>query len=267
MDEKIEFKLDALREVDDFLVKIIGILSEVEINNIKSTQVNELFRIFHSIKGNAMAAGLNELSGISHEFENLLLKLKENKLNLSDTILEVLYQYYYSISDYIKMALKNPDYSLITATLTNSLEDLLSNSAREEKNRLKVLIIDDEEMILSILSTVLHNNYNCEVVTALDGNEGFLHCEKSKYDLILTDYRMPKMTGEQFINNIRNDSKFNKTAPVVMITAYQPNLEIKPDIWKNVFFLDKPIDIQRLKYYLKIALLGSKTEKILENVS
>ena len=67
----------------------------------------------------------------------------------------------------------------------------------------KILVIDDEEDILKLLSSVLGSE-GYEVVTAMDGQEGVERFHETDPDLIVTDVKMPRKNGLQFLKEIKD---------------------------------------------------------------
>ena len=86
----------------------------------------------------------------------------------------------------------------------------------------KILMIDDEEDILTTLSIRLESN-GYAVVTARDGLEGLEVCDREKPDLILLDVMMPNMGGFQMLQKLREKTKQHGAVrlkpPVIMLTA------------------------------------------------
>lgn len=81
----------------------------------------------------------------------------------------------------------------------------------------KVLVADDEVHIIHVVAIKLRNN-GYEVITADNGVEAFaLACEE-KPDIIVTDYQMPRMTGLELIERLRQCEQ-TKDIPVIMLTA------------------------------------------------
>ncbi len=79
-----------------------------------------------------------------------------------------------------------------------------------------VLIIDDEEFIRQLSRDVLiKSHYN--VQTASDGKDGIRLLENNKFDLILTDIKMPNINGLDFIRHVRAN---NKEIPIIVITGH-----------------------------------------------
>jgi len=83
---------------------------------------------------------------------------------------------------------------------------------------LKILIIDDEEPILSNLYYFL-NYKNYDVTSASDGLEGLKLFEKDPkgFDLVITDIVMPKLSGMSLISIIKKKSP---NTPIIAITGW-----------------------------------------------
>ncbi|MDH4099445.1 MAG: sigma-54 dependent transcriptional regulator [Nitrospirota bacterium] len=80
----------------------------------------------------------------------------------------------------------------------------------------KILIVDDEaSMRLAMQETLRRSGY--DVVTAGDGQEGLLKLKDDEVQLVITDMKMPRMSGIDFLKNIK---KTSPQMPVVMVTAY-----------------------------------------------
>ena len=68
------------------------------------------------------------------------------------------------------------------------------------KDVFNVLYVDDEENNLNSFRAALRRNYN--IYTALSGEEGIDILSKTDIHVIVTDQRMPHMTGVQFLQHI-----------------------------------------------------------------
>ncbi|GAB4380321.1 MAG: sigma-54 dependent transcriptional regulator [Calditrichia bacterium] len=81
---------------------------------------------------------------------------------------------------------------------------------------MNVLLIDDDFNLSKVLSYQLEKN-GYTVVTANSGREGLRLFEKQDFDIVLTDIRMPDISGIQVLQEIR---KQNPQIIIIMITAY-----------------------------------------------
>ncbi len=83
-----------------------------------------------------------------------------------------------------------------------------------EKN--KALVIDDEQIVLDSVSKILKDE-NYDVDVSLSGREGLNWAIQKKYDIVLTDIRMPDIGGMRVLRDIK---RARPSLPVVMITGY-----------------------------------------------
>lgn len=82
----------------------------------------------------------------------------------------------------------------------------------------KALVVDDDEMILNFLTTLLTKKFGLKVITAKDGYEGLDQLQNGGVNIVFLDIMMPKMDGVAFMEMMRNDEKFNHI-PVVIVSA------------------------------------------------
>ena len=73
----------------------------------------------------------------------------------------------------------------------------------------RILIIDDEAAICTMLQQVLERNGH-EVAVAKDGLEGLTLCRENPADLVITDLFMPEMGGMEIIPELRKQSPQTK---------------------------------------------------------
>ena len=81
----------------------------------------------------------------------------------------------------------------------------------------KILVVDDEVDVLSIVKTRLEIN-NYEVFTASNGDDGFNAAVAQKPDLILLDVVMPVKTGFEVCQQLKDNSE-TANIPVIFLTA------------------------------------------------
>ncbi len=104
-----------------------------------------------------------------------------------------------------------------------------------EKGR--ILVIDDEEIVrLSCKRTLVPEGY--EVDTAASGKEGMELFEKSKYDLVLIDLKMPGIDGIEVLVNIKRQ---HPEQNVMIMTGYDTIEHIVESISSGAaHYLEKP---------------------------
>ena len=121
-----------------------------------------------------------------------------------------------------------------------------------------VWIIDDEESIRTICSSALEDLFDIESFSS--ASEALLALNSSKPDLIITDIKMPGMSGLEFLNKV--SEKF-PDLPTIIITAHA-NIDNALSAYKGGAFeyLTKPFDINEIR---KLAIKATKSSKPAQN--
>lgn len=79
-----------------------------------------------------------------------------------------------------------------------------------------ILVIDDEKGILSVIREAL-TRFGHDVETALDGMEGIQKFDDGRYDMVITDLRMPGLDGKGVVEHIR--ASCNNSIPIIGISG------------------------------------------------
>ena len=87
----------------------------------------------------------------------------------------------------------------------------------EKSENEKILLVDDEEYLLKSLEVFLKNETNHEIFAASGGKEAIEIIDTNDIDLILTDLKMPEISGLELIEYVKGKSK---DVPVIAMTAY-----------------------------------------------
>ncbi|MBR9974608.1 MAG: sigma-54-dependent Fis family transcriptional regulator [Bacteroidetes bacterium] len=106
-----------------------------------------------------------------------------------------------------------------------------------------ILVADDEEAQRNAIAGFLKKK-NFTVSEAANGTAAVAHVRANPVDLVLTDFRMPDMTGQQVLRAVR---EINPDIPVVVITAFG-SIETAVGIMKDGAFdyLQKPVELEEL---------------------
>jgi two-component system chemotaxis response regulator CheY len=83
---------------------------------------------------------------------------------------------------------------------------------------LKILVVDDFATMRRIMKNILKQLGYTNITEADDGTTALEEMKKNTFDLIISDWNMPKMTGLELLKKIRTDSDF-KEIPFLMVTA------------------------------------------------
>lgn len=118
------------------------------------------------------------------------------------------------------------------------------------KETYNVLYVDDEENNLNSFRAALRRNYN--VFTALSGEAGMEILAKNDIHVVVTDQRMPHMTGVQFLQHIPNDQDNIR----IILTGFSDMESIIEAIntGKVYRYITKPWDKDELKITIDNAI-------------
>ena len=114
-----------------------------------------------------------------------------------------------------------------------------------------ILVIDDEKNIREGLSMALEDE-GYEVITAEDGKKGLEKALYDSVDLIITDLRMPLVSGEEILKKVVAELP---SIPVIVLTGHG-TVELAVEAMRigAYDFLTKPLDLDRLFRLVKRAL-------------
>ena len=87
-------------------------------------------------------------------------------------------------------------------------------------SQLRVLVVEDEQMMVEIIERVLVRKFAALVDLAGNGREGLQQAAEQTYSLILSDIRMPEMDGISMLERIRTGSGPNRATPVILLTGH-----------------------------------------------
>jgi len=108
----------------------------------------------------------------------------------------------------------------------------------------KILVIDDEEVVLDSCTQVLAGG-DCQVLTAGNGAEGLKRLEEAQPDLIFLDLKMPGLSGLEVLERIRTN---HPRRVVIVITGYATVSSAVEAMKKGAFdFLPKPFTPEELR--------------------
>ena len=111
-----------------------------------------------------------------------------------------------------------------------------------DPNKKSVLVVDDEEIIRNFLSEVLGDKY--DVSLASDGDEAIEQIKKRRFDLIITDLKMPRVPGEEVV---RFAQQRDPTSKVIVISGFSSLYTVSQSINNGACaFLSKPFSIKEL---------------------
>jgi DNA-binding NtrC family response regulator len=126
----------------------------------------------------------------------------------------------------------------------------------------RILLVEDEVNILKVLSAALKRE-QFDVDNAMTGEDALTMIKNSRYDLVLSDYKLPGMDGEALLENIKS---LEAGIPVILITAHG-TIDLAVNTMKKgaYTFLTKPVDLNVLLTTVRDAI-RLKTQKLEDEI-
>ena len=106
----------------------------------------------------------------------------------------------------------------------------------------KILVADDDPSILELIQDVLESTKRYKVCAVPNGEDAYAAVPEFKPDIIITDVKMPKMSGRELIEKIRES---DKTIPIAVISGFPEEAADLLVSGANMW-LDKPFKDQEL---------------------
>src|SRR3989338_2632083 len=129
-----------------------------------------------------------------------------------------------------------------------------------QTDKLRVLIVDDETSVRTLLSEVLQGQ-GYEVVVASSGEEAVELARKSPFEIVITDMRMPGISGVEVIQHVKN---INSDCCVIVITAYASVESAVEAIRRGSYdYITKPFNIATMRIIVDRA---AERQRLLKDV-
>ena len=124
----------------------------------------------------------------------------------------------------------------------------------------KVLVVDDEKLIVKGIRFSLEQD-GMEVECAYDGEEALEMAKQTEYDIVLLDIMLPKMTGLEVCQQIREFSNM----PIIMLTAKGEDMDkILGLEYGADDYITKPFNILEVKARIKAILRRNEKNSVKE---
>jgi DNA-binding response OmpR family regulator len=181
--------LYSLRNTMQNLVK-----SDTELARLK--QIYELYRLVHSLSGNASVAGLVQIGHMASAFEALLKEVYEKPKNINASSVRTI------------------------ASTVDFLGVLFERTTLPEKQEIpasKILVVDDEAISRRAIVYALEKA-RLKSINVDDSNQALQILSDNEFDLIFLDVDMPGLSGFELCAKLRLLPQHKKT-PVVFVTS------------------------------------------------
>src|SRR3954464_11045361 len=109
----------------------------------------------------------------------------------------------------------------------------------------RILIVDDQDVIRDSLAATLARQGH-EVVAATDGPGALTKISSSRFELMISDLKMPKMTGTELLAEVK---KIRPELPVIMMTAFATVQTAVEAMKLGAYdYIQKPFDGDEIKH-------------------
>jgi FixJ family two-component response regulator/HPt (histidine-containing phosphotransfer) domain-containing protein len=212
-------------DVKEFILECTELLDQAETDLLSldsgsgvafEKAYSSIFRVFHSLKGGAGMFGLEDMAKHMHHLENDLTICGAKKSASQHEI-----SYFLKGVDAAKKILSSQstpfnydEFSQKTAAPRLTTVKIVEQNLQELVG--KAIIIDDESEITEILKDILQSSH-IEVFTFTDPILALLELKKIKPDIVLTDMKMPQMTGLDVLKRVK---EVDSDIPVIFISGH-----------------------------------------------
>ena len=123
--------------------------------------------------------------------------------------------------------------------------------------KIKVLVVDDEEIILMVIKRFLSKDPIFEVETAARGHQAITMAAKKPYDALLCDIGLPDMEGTEIVEEL----KTKNTCPDLVVFMSGIVSAMPRNMLGNMFFIRKPLNPSELTSLLISKVRGGQKPK------
>ena len=123
--------------------------------------------------------------------------------------------------------------------------------------KMRILVVDDSSTMRRIIGSALKEIGLTNVVKADDGDVAWDIVQKGGIDLILSDHKMPNMSGEDFLKLVRTSEEFKNT-PFIMVTAeaFRDNVMNAVKLGVSNYIVKPFSAVQLLEKILKVCAIS-----------
>jgi DNA-binding NtrC family response regulator len=119
-----------------------------------------------------------------------------------------------------------------------------------DSGRRRLLIVDDEPLILEVLTEHFKTDYDVE--TALNGADALGAILRTRPDVVMLDINMPRMNGVEVLKDIK---QIDESIAVIMVTANEQVAMAAEALRNGAFgYVPKPFDFRYLDHMLATIL-------------
>ena len=138
--------------------------------------------------------------------------------------------------------------------------------SQEQLAKSSVLVVDDNAQNLELIVAYL-DSLGCKVTGVTDGVEALERVRSERFDLILLDVMMPRMSGFEVCRKLKSDPE-TRDIPIIMVTALNELGDIERGVEHGTDdFISKPVNrlelLTRVKSLLRVSHLKNELDRAL----
>jgi DNA-binding NtrC family response regulator len=166
-----------------------------------------------------------------------------------------------------KLLTKPCDKEILSEALNTALEQYRKNNASRQTHaeaaarpKKKVLLVDDDRVILKIITDALTQYSELSVMTAMHGGDAISLMDKEDVDIVVTDLYMPVLNGLQLLSYM---NKNRPGTPVIVLTGHgSKEIEARVKALGEFQYFEKPLDVNVLAETLVKTLYSAPSGQI-----
>lgn len=208
---------------------------------ILDTDIQQIFKPFWSSRTHEGGTGLG-LAMVQR-----IVKLHHGSIEVASTPKGTTFTIYFSPSSHQQKDLD-----------TKKQQQPTQTEAAEISPSHHILLVDDMPGVLKVHQAML-KHLGHTIITATSGEEAHARFIKQEtpFDLIITDYRMPGMSGLELVEAIRT-SKEGKQVPIMVVTAFGEDQELqKLNQYNNTMIINKPVSLDKFQKSIQQSTSGA----------
>lgn len=132
----------------------------------------------------------------------------------------------------------------------NFLNHIETTKYIETNKQKSILIVDDSISIATYIKNIFKDT-NFKIDTTFNVYDALDNLKRIRYDLVITDIEMPKLTGFDLIKKMKSDEIFNQI-PIVVVTGVELNDEFYKKIGNNAKFIMPKGNLNKEEFKTKI---------------
>jgi CheY-like chemotaxis protein len=203
-----------------------------------AAKLDPLAKSVQALNANAAKVGYARISLLTKAFEMLLAKIASKPARVTPSILQTLAE----AADCLGVLFKNDEAGSSESTI-----------------RSKVLAVDDDTVCNHVIVNTL-KRANLDITSVEDPFEGLKLLQTNRYDLVLLDIDMPKLTGFEVCEKLRALPQY-KTTPVIFVTAHSNfGNRTQGVLSGGNYFITKPVDPLELALKVTIHLFKAQVQ-------